>query len=123
MSKIEQKRPSNQNLICDENVTIKTGVLTEDAIIAPNGRLVDVRIKTVSSYENPVGKIITNESDFTILVPIAFRKAFDTAKTLKEGDRIYVKGEDKNDFLEKPGGYKKPYHVIFGYQINITKKA
>ncbi|MCG8533231.1 MAG: hypothetical protein MI749_21600, partial [Desulfovibrionales bacterium] len=64
----------------------------------------------------------TTTNYFNALVSANLKDAFDTAKSLKKGDWVYLKGEDVTKSFDTPEGYKQTASTIFAYKVVLKKE-
>ncbi|MDN5215563.1 single-stranded DNA-binding protein [Fulvivirgaceae bacterium BMA12] len=128
MSKTKPKTKStptndtSKDLFADTNISMKTGHLTKDAEVISDGKYAKIRFASNKEYETSEGEVKTRTSYFNALVNSNLTDAFETAKTLKKGDWVYLKGEDVTKSFDTPEGYKQTASTIFAYKV-VLKKA
>lgn len=115
---------NKDELFADTNISMKTGHLVRDAEIVGNGKFAKIRIASNKQYlsSQEEGVIETKTNYFDSLVSSNLKKAFETAKGLKKGDWIYLKGEDSTKSFDTPEGFKQTASTIFAYKVVLKKK-
>ena len=121
-SKTTQNGDEEKDLFADTNVTMKTGHLVKDAELVSEGRYAKIRFATNREYQTKEGDIKTTTNYFNALVSKNLTDAFETAKALKKGDWVYLKGEDVTKSFDTPEGYKQTASTIFAYKVVLKKE-
>ncbi len=123
-SKVNQVIDNKEKLFSDTNISMKTGHLVRDAEIVGDGKFAKIRIASNKQYlsSQDEGVIETKTNYFDSLVSSNLTKAFETAKELKKGDWVYLKGEDSTRSVDTPEGFKETASTIFAYKVVLKKK-
>ena len=117
----ESDKPE-KDLFADINVTMKTGHLVKDAALVSEGKYAKIRFASNKEYLDPNDEVKTTTNYFNALVSANLKDAFDTAKSLKKGDWVYLKGEDVTKSFDTPEGYKQTASTIFAYKVVLKKE-
>ncbi|MEQ8470024.1 MAG: single-stranded DNA-binding protein [Marinoscillum sp.] len=111
-----------QNLFADTNVSMKSGHLVKDAEEIAEGKFIKIRIATNKQYLDANNEVQTTTNYFNALVSQNLKEAFETAKSLKKGDWIYLKGEDNTQSFDTAEGYKQTASTLFAYKVVLKKE-
>ena len=113
---------TQEKLFADINVSMKTGRLVKDPELISDGKFAKIRIASNKQYLDADEKVQSTTDYFNALVSSRLTEAFDTAKNLKKGDWVYLKGEDKTQAFDTPEGYRKTETTIFAYHVALKKE-
>jgi len=119
----ETKQPDeDQKPFSDLNITLKTGNLVKDAELVGEGKIVRFRIASNKSFKSSDGEVTILTNYFNVLVSGKLKDAFETAKNLKKGDWVYLKGEDSTKLFDTAEGYTQCASTIFAYKVVLKKE-
>lgn len=124
MSKQTKNNTANteEKLFADVNVSMKTGRLVKDPELISDGKFAKIRIASNKQYLDDNKEVQSTTNYFNALVSSRLTEAFDTAKNLKKGDWVYLKGSDSTQAFDTPEGYKKNETTLFAYHVVLKKE-
>ena len=105
-----------EQLFADTNISMKSGRIVFDPEIISDGNFIKFRLASNKQYKDAEGNIQEVVNYFNILVS-ANLKAFETAKELKKGDWVYIKGEDSSQYIDTAEGYKQNAVTTFAWKV------
>lgn len=108
-------------LFADTNYTTKSGKLLKDPILISDGKFAKIIFSSTKEYLDKNEEVKTTTNYFNALVSSNLENAFETTKTLKEGDLIYLKGEDRTRLVDTIEGYKETALTIHVNKIGLKK--
>lgn len=117
-----EKPTSIQVIFADTNISMKSGRLVRAPEEVANGKFVKIRIAGNKQYKTPDGETKSITNYFEALVSSNLKEAFSTAKSLEQGDWVYLKGEDSTQSFDTAEGYKQTATTLFAYQVVLKKK-
>ncbi len=117
-----QQNTEEAKLFADTNVSVKSGRLVRDAEQISDGKFIKLRISTNKQYLDANKEIQTTTNYFNALVSSNLTEAFNTAKDLKKGDWIYLRGEDHTQPFDSLEGYRKAETTIFAYKVGVKNE-
>lgn len=118
--KTTQTKTEENKLFADTNITWKSGRLVRDAEVVSEGKFAKIVLANNKEYmDGEEVKTLTNY--FDVLVSQNLKDTFNTAKDLKKGDWIYLKGNDATRPVDTLQGYKENVLTIYAYEVGLKK--
>ena len=119
-TKTTKSQQQEKTLFADTNITWKSGRLVRDAEIVSEGKFAKIILANNKEYrDGEQVKTLTNY--FDVLVSQNLKDTFNTAKDLKKGDWIYLKGNDSTRPIDTLQGYKENVLTIYAYEVGLKK--